>query len=83
MQSLGAAGALFGGLLAWPVSQVFGRQATLMIGGIPSLIGWLLLSYAHFFESSRSGFLAALFLGRLCTGFASGWSSFSVSVSTT
>lgn len=71
---------MFGGLLAWPVSDFLGRQAALIIGGIPALIGWLFIANAvQIFN--RAAFLFVLFSGRVLTGFAAGWSIFCVSVS--
>lgn len=73
-------GAILGGLFAWPVADYLGRQAALIIGGVPSLIGWLLISLAVLFES-KIGFFAMIFVGRSFTGFASGWNIYCVSVS--
>ncbi len=70
-----------GGLLAWPISDLLGRQAALMLGGVPFLIGWILISNAIQFTVSRAGFLTFLLLGRFLTGVGTGWSVFSVSVS--
>ena len=80
MQATVPLGAILGGLFAWPVADYLGRQAALMIGGVPSLIGWLLISLAVLFES-RYGFFAMIFVGRSFTGFASGWNIYCVSVS--
>lgn len=80
LQALGPAGAAFGGPFAWPASEWLGRQPALMLGGIPAVIGWLMVTYAHFAQS-LSGFLAVLLLGRAMTGFAAGWLVFCVSVS--
>lgn len=74
------AGAIFGGLFAWPVSDYLGRQASLMIGGVPSLIGWILISLSVIFTRSMY-FILMILIGRFFTGFSSGWSVYCVSVS--
>ena len=79
-QGFGALGALFGGPVAAPISEWLGRKPALMIGGFPALIGWLMITYAHFM-GTRAGFLAVLYVGRLITGFSGGWFILSVSVS--
>ena len=78
-QSFGALGAIFGGPVAWPMSDFLGRKPALMLGGIPALIGWLSFSYANLLPT-REGFIALLIVGRVLTGFASGWIVFCVSV---
>ena len=72
-------GGIFGGLFAWPVADSLGRQAALIIGGVPGLIGWLLISLSILFSSSL-GFFLMVYAGRVLTGFASGWSIYCVSV---
>ena len=80
-------GAVFGGLVAWPVTELLGRKPALMIGGVPAITGWLFITYARLFNNystgPTTGFVAFLLLGRLftITGFATGWSIFCVSVS--
>jgi len=78
-------GAVFGGLFAWPVTELLGRQPALMIGGLPAICGWLFITYArllnNYFTGPTSSFVAFLLLGRLFIGFATGWSIFCVSVS--
>ena len=49
-------GGIFGGLFAWPVADSLGRQAALIIGGVPGLIGWLLISLSILFSSSLGFF---------------------------
>ena len=71
---------MFGGLVAWPISELLGRQAALMLGGVPALAGWLMITYSNL-ASSSSAFLGVIFVGRLLTGFSTGWSIFCVSVS--
>ena len=80
LQSFGALGAALGAPCAWPVSEWFGRKPALMLGGVPGVIGWLMITYCHYVPS-QSGFLAILLLGRIITGFQAGWSIFCVSVS--
>ena len=66
--------------MAWPISDHFGRQAVLIVGGVPFLCGWVLLANAINITQSRAGFLALLFSGRLLAGFATGWSIYAASV---
>ncbi len=80
-QAFGTIGAMFGGIVAWPVSDHFGRKAALIVGGMPFLCGWLLIANAVQITQSRAGFLAILFSGRLLAGFSTGWSIFCASVS--
>lgn len=80
-QAFGAIGAIFGGPVAWPLSEKFGRQASLMLSGIPALAGWLLIANAHDVNRfDTKGFLSMLLVGRLLTGFAVGWAIFGISV---
>lgn len=81
LQSLTTVGGMFGGLFAFPISELLGRQATLMLGGVPFLTGWVLIANAIQITQNRAGFLGVLFTGRFLTGFATGWSVFSASVS--
>ena len=78
-------GAVFGGLVAWPVTELLGRKPALMIGGVPAITGWLFITYARLLNNDSTGpttgFVAFLLLGRLFTGFATGWSILCVSVS--
>ena len=78
-QAFGAVGAIFGGPVAWPLSEKFGRQASLMLSGIPSLAGWIIIANAHDCDDP-TGFLVLLLIGRLLTGFAVGWAIFGISV---
>ena len=80
MQGSLPVGATLGGFLAWPVADYLGRQAALIIGGVPGLIGWLAISLSVLF-SSRTGFLVMVYIGRVLTGIGSGWSVYCVSVS--
>ena len=80
LQSFGALGAALGAPCAWPVSEWFGRKPALMLGGVPGVIGWLMITYAHYVPI-ESGFLAILLVGRILTGFQAGWSVFCISVS--
>ena len=79
-QAFGPIGAMFGGLVAWPVSELLGRQAALMLGGVPALAGWLMITFSNLANSS-SAFFGIIYVGRLLTGFSTGWSIFCVSVS--
>ena len=79
-QSLSLAGAMLGSLLAWPVSHYLGRKASLMLSGIPAIVGWLMIALAHY-GTQPIIFYSILLTGRLLTGTFYGWSSFCVSVS--
>jgi len=80
IQALAPIGAMAGGLLAWPATELLGRQTALVLGGIPFLVGWLFIANAFQF-AARAGFLSLLFIGRFLTGVGTGWSIFAVSVS--
>ena len=71
---------MFGGLLAWPISDFLGRKQALILGGIPFLSGWILIANSIQITQNRVGFMSVLFIGRILTGFATGWSVFSASV---
>ena len=79
-QAFGALGALFGGPVAWPISDFFGRKVALMLGGVPTLIGWVFIVLAHF-PAAEGGFISMILIGRFLTGFGGGWFIFCVSVS--
>lgn len=66
--------------MAWPISDHFGRQAALIVGGVPFLCGWIMIANAIQITQSKAGFLVLLFGGRVLAGFATGWSIFCVSV---
>lgn len=72
---------MFGGLVAWPISDMLGRQAALMLSGVPAMAGWLMIALAHLAGSKVEVFYGVLLTGRTLTGFSSGWSVFCVSVS--
>ena len=50
-----------------------------MLSGLPSVIGWVIIANAQYFQNST--FLAVLFIGRFLTGVAVGWVVFGISVS--
>lgn len=70
---------MFGGPIAWPLSERFGRQATMMLSGLPSVFGWVLLANAQIFP--EAAFVPVLLVGRFFTGLAVGWAVFGISVS--
>ena len=72
---------MFGGLVAWPISDRLGRKAALMLSGVPALVGWLMIALAFLASSHVHAFYGILLAGRTLTGFSSGWSIFCVSVS--
>ena len=81
LQALSPVGAMLGGLVAWPISDVLGRQVALMLSGVPALAGWLMIALAHLVNHQVQAFYGVLLAGRTLTGFSSGWSVFCVSVS--
>ena len=56
------------------MAQHWGRKFSLMFSGVPYLIGYLLLSYAHY-TPSVTVFKAMLFVGRFFSGIGFGWGS--------
>ena len=80
VQAFGPLGALFGGPVAWPLSEKFGRKPAMLLSTIPGLVGWVAMSVSTLLPT-RDGFLAFLYSGRLLSGFAAGWSIFCISVS--
>ena len=69
-----------GGPVAGWASDRFGRKTAMMLSGVPYSLGWLFISCANSVPSV-DGFIAFLLLGRLLTGFATGWMSLCVPVS--
>ena len=72
---------MLGGLIAWPISDSFGRKVALMLSGVPALSGWLMIALAHLASSHMEPFYGILLTGRALTGLSGGWSVFCVSVS--
>ena len=72
---------MFGSLIGWPVSDLLGRKPSLMLSGLPALIGWLMIALAHVIPSNVQGFYGVLLSGRIMTGVYLGWSVVGVSVS--
>jgi hypothetical protein len=66
--------------VAWPISELLGRQTALVLSGVPALAGWLMITYSTLATTS-SVFLGLLYVGRVLTGFSTGWAVFCVSVS--
>lgn len=52
-----------------------------MIGGIPALTGWLMISLSSLITNNDNAFLGVILTGRLFTGLSVGWFFFCVSVS--
>jgi facilitated trehalose transporter len=77
--AFGPLGALFGGPAAWPLSERFGRKPALLLGAIPGVVGWVAIAISNLLPT-RDGFLAFFYVGRVLSGFASGWSIFCISV---
>lgn len=73
---------MFGSLVSGPVSDVVGRKVSLILSGIPGLVGWLMIGLGHFVTSSNvSAFHSVLLTGRALSGFSAGWGLVCVSVS--
>ena len=72
---------MFGSLLGWPATEFCGRQAALVISGIPALIGWVMMANAALIVNNYNMFFGVLLAGRMISGFACGMSIFCVSVS--
>ncbi len=80
LQAIGPIGGLFGGSIAGPVSDHFGRSAALVLMSVPHLIGWLTQTYAPLMPTFDS-FVSVLMIGRWFTGFGTGWGSLVITVS--
>ncbi len=80
LQAIGPIGGLFGGSIAGPVSDRFGRSAALVLMSVPHLIGWLTQAYAPLMPTFDS-FVSVLMIGRWFTGFGTGWGSLVITVS--
>ena len=81
LQTITVIGGMTGGLLAVPVADKLGRRIALIVGGIPSFCGWVLLAGSVWVTDSRAGFLTVLLTGRFLTGLSTGWSLLMVIVS--
>ena len=79
LQAIGPIGGLFGGSIAGPVSDRFGRSAALVLMSVPHLIGWLTQTYAPLMPTFDS-FVSVLMIGRWFTGFGTGWGSLVITV---
>ena len=79
-QALAAVGGMFGGLMAGPVADRWGRKNALVLCGIPFFVGYLVLSYAHYLPTATS-FKTVALVGRFLTGVGMGWAAVASSVS--
>lgn len=79
-QALAPVGAVFGGPIAGWIADHAGRKTALMLVGIPYLVGYLMMVYAHFITNSI-GFKMVLLTGRFFTGVGLGWSCLATPVS--
>lgn len=66
-------GAIFGAAIAGFLSDVFGRKLTLILTGLPHVIGWLFLAGSHDLQSMRPVFILFLLTGRFLSGLGMGW----------
>ena len=72
MQALAPVGAMVGAPLSGVMADRWGRKDALVWCGVPYLIGYLTLSYAHYMPSAQ-GFKSLAFTGRFLTGVGMGW----------
>lgn len=72
MQALAPLGAMIGAPLAGVMADRWGRKEALVACGVPYLVGYLLLSYAHIMPSAIA-FKWLAITGRLFTGVGMGW----------
>ena len=80
MQALAPVGAVFGGPFGGWIADCWGRKCSLLFCGVPYVIGYALLSYAHYSPVALA-FKVILLIGRLISGFGMGWASAVVPVS--
>ena len=73
-QALAPVGAIFGGPFGGWIADRWGRKCSLMFNGVPYLVGYLILSYAHY-APTATVFKAVLLAGRFMAGLGMGWSS--------
>lgn len=71
-QALAPVGALFGAPISGLMADRFGRKDALVWCGVPYLVGYLILSYAHYMPTAL-GFKTLAFTGRFLTGVGMGW----------
>lgn len=71
---------MFGGPIAGFIADHAGRKTALMLVGIPYLVGYLMMVYAHFITNAI-GFKVVLLIGRFITGVGLGWSCLATPVS--
>ena len=72
LQALAAVGAIFGGPISGWVADRWGRKCSMMFCGVPYLIGYLILSYAHYVPIATA-FKVLLLTGRFISGLGQGW----------
>ena len=65
-------GALVGAPISGLMADKCGRKDALVWCGVPYLLGYLTLSYAHYMPTAL-GFKALAFTGRFLTGVGMGW----------
>ena len=80
LQAFASVGAMFGGPIAGSIANHWGRKMSLMMCGVPYLLGYLVLSYAHYLPTAVS-FKCLILIGRLLTGMGMGWACSATPVS--
>ena len=71
-QALAPIGAIFGAPVSGTIADKWGRKTALIFSGLPYIIGYLILSYAHYLPTALS-FKALALTGRFITGVGMGW----------
>ena len=71
-QALAPIGAIFGAPVSGTIADKWGRKTALVFSGVPYIIGYLILSYAHDSPTALS-FKALALTGRFITGVGMGW----------
>ena len=74
VQALAPLGAIPGSPVGGWIADRWGRKCGMVFSAVPYLVGYLMLSYAHF-SATVAGFDCLLLTGRFLTGVGMGWAS--------